>query len=409
MDQGKNIALPNLSRRDLLIRGGLTTAALMSGAAKASGFLRSDEHSQPEVLRKSFKPGEVWLDTSGKPIQAHGGSIITVDGIYYWYGENKEGVDPKAGIWQHGVRFYSSTDLYNWKDLGALIPSVPNDPSSPMHPTMRAERPHILFNRSTNKFVCWIKQLGKKVQTRLVLTADAITGPYTIVTPDLKMLGMSAGDFDLCSNPTDGKAYQYFERVASELICLDLTDDYTNITGYYSTHFPRPYAPLVREAPAHFVRRGKHYLATSGTLGYHPNPSEIASADTFHGPWTVLGDLHPSDKSRTSFNSQITSVFKVPGKKDLYIALADRWIYDLPERAGAEFASGDYWRGIESAILRYRTGQPALKGDMQHLAALPGLDNADTSKARYVWLPIRFDGDKPVIDWREEWTLEEFA
>lgn len=48
-------------------------------------------------------------------------------------------------------------------------------------------------------------------------------------------------------------------------------------------------------------------------------------ADTWHGPYTVLGDPHPTDPSHTSFHSQISSVFQVVGKKDLYIAVADRW------------------------------------------------------------------------------------
>ena len=38
----------------------------------------------------SFRPGRIWLDTEGKRIQAHGGSIMQVDGVFYWYGENKE-------------------------------------------------------------------------------------------------------------------------------------------------------------------------------------------------------------------------------------------------------------------------------------------------------------------------------
>lgn len=37
----------------------------------------------------SFRPGQTWLDTDGKRIQAHGGSIITVDDTFYWYGENQ--------------------------------------------------------------------------------------------------------------------------------------------------------------------------------------------------------------------------------------------------------------------------------------------------------------------------------
>lgn len=90
---------------------------------------------------------------------------------------------------------------------------------------------------------------------------------------------MSAGDFDLAVAP-DGKAYYYFERVHSETICADLTDDYTDVTGYYSTHFPHAGPPYVREATAHFCRKGKHYLVTSGTTGYLPNPSEVAITDT---------------------------------------------------------------------------------------------------------------------------------
>ena len=39
-------------------------------------------------------------------------------------------------------------------------------------------------------------------------------------------------------DPNDGKAYHYFERVHKELICADLTEDYTDVSGFYSTHFP---------------------------------------------------------------------------------------------------------------------------------------------------------------------------
>ena len=35
--------------------------------------------------------------------------------------------------------------------------------------------------------------------------------------------------------------------------------------------------------------------------------------------------------------------------------------------------------------------------------------NPTPRSADYVWLPIRFDGDRPYIEWRDEWTVEEFA
>ena len=45
----------------------------------------------------------------------------------------------------------------------------------------------------------------------------------------------------------------------------------------------------VHEAAAHFVMDGKHYIYTSGTTSYTPNPSEVAVFDDYHGEYTVLG------------------------------------------------------------------------------------------------------------------------
>lgn len=46
----------------------------------------------------SILPGKVWLDTEGKRIQAHGGSVIVIDNIFYWYGENKEKTTGEDGL-----------------------------------------------------------------------------------------------------------------------------------------------------------------------------------------------------------------------------------------------------------------------------------------------------------------------
>lgn len=343
----------------------------------------------------SIRPGQVWLDTDGNRIQAHGGSVIEVDGVFYWYGENKERTKPGNGIWHWGIRCYSSTDLYNWEDRGLIIPPQPEDPDSPLHPAKNVDRPHIVYNERTGKYVCWLKIMGEgHTQESTVLVADSLLGPYEIVRTGFRPLGMNAGDFDLVVHPEDGKAYYYYERVHSELICADLTGDYTDVTGYYSTHFPRPHPPAVREAPAHFRRGGRHYLFTSGTSWYFPNRSEVATAETYHGPWTVLGDPHPGDPTGTSFGSQITSVFKHPGKKDLYIALADRWLPATPPEVS---------RAVHDDMGRVFGGggepDPALAAEFA---------KADTSVADYVWLPVRFDGEQPVLDWHDEWRVEDY-
>lgn len=335
----------------------------------------------------SFRPGQVWHDTKGERIQAHGGSLLFVDGTYYWYGENKERSTPGSGIWHWGVRCYSSTDLYNWDDRSLIIPPVPHDPDSPLHPAQGMDRPHIVHNARTGKWVCWLKVWaddGSHLST--VLTADSVLGPYQIVRTGLAPLGMYAGDFDLAVDPVDGKGYYFFERVRSELICADLTDDLTDVTGRYSRHFPQPHPPLVREAPAYFRRRDRHYLITSGTTWYYPNASEVAVAGTYHGPYTVLGDPHPTDPSGTSFRSQVSSVFRHPSEPDLYIALADRWLPHLAEEQSNQ---------TEAFHQLYASGGASFTPPP-----------VDTSVADYVWLPIRFDGDMPLIEWHDEWRVD---
>jgi len=353
---------------------------------------------------RSIRPGKEWLDTEGKRIHAHGGSILTAGDTFYWYGENKEKTNAESGIWHWGIRCYASKDLYNWEDRGVIIPPNEEDETSPLHPSRSTDRPHIIYNRMTDKFICWLKVMNKDgTQKSTVLTADHILGPYTMIQSDLRPLNMSAGDFDMIVSP-DGKAYFYFERVHSELICADLTDDYTNVTGYYSTHFPNLQPPDVREAPAYFYRKGKHYLCTSGTTGYHPNPSEVAIAPSYHGPWTVLGNPHPEDRSATSYNSQISSVFKHPFKKDLYIALADRWITNLPDLVGEGYEDGSqYGKTAELYRSMFDPDIELTDEDRQFLTL-----DFNTSEADYVWLPIRFDGDMPYLDWKEEWKVEDY-
>src|SRR5689334_17582324 len=69
-----------------------------------------------------FRPGEIWCDTAGQPINAHGGGMLFYEGIYYWYGEFKEGQTYLAKVnksWggtrviAGGVSCYSSTNLHD--------------------------------------------------------------------------------------------------------------------------------------------------------------------------------------------------------------------------------------------------------------------------------------------------------
>lgn len=349
----------------------------------------------------SIKPGKLWLDTAGKPIQAHGFSVFRneAEKLWYWYGENKEKTDGRGTIWHWGVRYYTSPDLYNWTDCGLLIPPEPNDLTSPLHPTYCVDRPHIIYCAKTKKYVAWLKIMGEgESQFMSVLEADRFEGPYRFVNRIYKPLDMDSGDFCLHADP-DGRAYIWFERPHFQLICATLTDDYTAVTGEYSVHYDGLTPPYTREAPTYFERDGKRYLITSGTSGYYPNPSKVCVFDDVHGEYRDLGDPFIGDRSGTSFSSQITSVIQLPGT-DKYIACADRWMPQFYTKLIGKAVTS----GMERVFKDYKPDLTPKKA-----APLPGKEQKhgeNTSIARYVWLPIEWDGEKPVIRWHSEWRIE---
>lgn len=351
----------------------------------------------------SIKPGSVWLDTEGKRIQAHGGSIITVGDMFFWYGENKERTTGQDDIWHWGVRCYSSADLYNWKDEGIIIPPEPDDPTSPLNPTAFMDRPHILYCAGTQRYVAWLKIMGHPSYFA-VLSSESILGPYRMENPAVRPAGRSVGDFDLQVDAETGEAYLISQLPHTAVYIMRLNDSYTDVAGEPSDHFLHVAPPEAREAPAHFVRNGKHYLITSGTTGYHPNPSEVAVSDSWMGPYAVQGNLCPADASLTTWNSQVSSVFKYPGKRDLYIAVADRWRPDLPVTEGAGFATGEAFRAFSSRFVHIFN--PATK----FVPTQKDLDEMriNSSVADYVWLPLVFEGDRVEMPWRDEWRIEDY-
>ena len=350
----------------------------------------------------SFRPGKTWLDTDGKPIQAHGFQVFydEKNKRYIWYGENKETTKKGGTDWTRGIRWYSSSDLYNWDDHGLLI-SPSDDLNEPLHPTYCIDRPHILFCEQTGKYVCWIKVMASETaQFMTVLEADRFEGPYRTVRKIYNPLKMYTGDFALHADPVTQAGYIWFERPHFQLICATLTDDYTGVTGEYSVHYDNHLPPYTREAPTFFERNGKKYLFTSGTSGYYPNRSDVCVFDEYHGEYRSLGDPHIGDKSGTSFSSQITCVLRLP-HTDRYIALADRWMPQWYVKLMAK----QIISGMERHFKDYKPDT-----EPHETTELPGklqTHTENTCKSRYVWLPIEWEDDKPVIRWVKEWRLED--
>ena len=353
-----------------------------------------------EPPRNAFFPGKIWRDTNGHRIQAHGGALYYEGGIYYWYGENKDRTDGKSEVWTWGMRAYRSTDLYNWEDLGLFILPDFSSKEAPMYPASHADRPHIVKCPTTGKYVCWIKHSGEDA-CFTVLQADKLLGPYEIKRHHYRPFGHKVGDFDIAVNGT--RAYLYMDADHNGILSLRLTPDFLEVKEKICWQYAGLHAPFCREGPAVFEHNGKWYMLTSGMTGYIPNKSDSAISDAPDAPFVSIGDPHVNDASCASFNSQISQVFKVPDKQNMYIALADRWVPNYPVDAKlADILERCTAQSFDSENYK------ATPEETQIMMNSPMLDSANTSCADYVWLPVTFEDDKPKIYWHDSWRVSDF-
>ena len=350
------------------------------------------------MMQTHIYPGKVWLDTNGKRIEAHGGSIFYEEGFYYWYGEDKSHTHKKGKTWTWGVKCYRSADLVNWEDMGHIVKPMPDDKDSLFHPNRRLDRPHIIKNDKTGKYILWLKYCDKAHFA--ILTADALLGPYTMANPFFQPYGRKAGDFDLAVDADTGEGYLYAELDHKEVVVCRLTENYMGVTAEQAVIYTGLNPPFSREGVTHFTHRGRHYLLTSGMTGYIPNPSEIAVADDFMGPFTVLGNPHMDDESSASFNSQASCAFRIAGTEKIII-MADRWV---PEYVMTKEKYETFVRAIYS---RYDKKYKASLRDMLTMLTSPMMGGADTSIANYVWLPVEWERDMPRIYWRRQWNPDD--
>ncbi|GAA4734875.1 glycoside hydrolase family 43 protein [Flavisolibacter ginsenosidimutans] len=321
-------------------------------------------------MGQAYNTGTIWNDTDGKPINAHGGGILYHQGSYYWYGEFK-GQGKVGNVAMDGVSCYSSRDLKNWKNEGLALRMI-NDSTSPLQPGCLIERPKVIYNHKTKKYVMWfhheLKGKGYAAAMAGVAVADRPKGPFTYIKsvrpnphawptnfPDSLKRPLTPGetldrkdknfgakraagylvrrDFEsgqMSRDMTlyvddDGTAYQITASEDNSTLHVNkLAIDYLGFTGEYYRVQPGG----SNEAPALIKHGGKYYLITSGTTGWSPNPARSFVADKITGPYESLGNpaVGNDEDKATTFHSQGTFILPIEGKRETYIFMADRWV-----------------------------------------------------------------------------------
>ena len=314
----------------------------------------------------AFRPKVVWKDTEGNAINAHGGGIMYHKGTYYWYGEYKVGktILPSWATWEcyrtdvTGVSCYSSKDLLNWKFEGLALKAVPDDPNHDLHPSKVCERPKVIYNKKTKKFVLWIhaESADYSMAAAGVAVSDRPEGPFEYIGSFRPNETMSRDQTLFVDD--DGTAYQFSSSENNQTLHINrLTDDYLRPDGTYVRRF----VDKAREAPAVFKYDGKYYMLSSGCTGWDPNQAELAVADSIMGEWAVLGNPCTGIDADKTFYGQSTYVIPVNAKKGQGIACFDMW------------------------------------------------KKKDLADSRYIWLPLKIDKStgKMSIPWMPSWTLKD--
>lgn len=350
--------------------------------------------------------GGIWPDDQGRHINAHGGGVLFHDGVYYWYGEHK--ITGKAGNLAHvGVHVYASRDLVNWRDAGIAL-AVSDDPQSEIAAGCVLERPKVVYNRRTGKFVMWFhlepKGQGYHAARSGVAVSVSPVGPFQYLrsvrpdagvwpdnatpeqkasvaetaalrgrifsggvndeVPRLPILARDVEDGQMARDMTifvddDGQAYHIYSSEENSTLHLSLlTDDYLSHAGRYVRLFEHRW----HEAPALCKHGGRYWMIMSGCTGWSPNAARAATAPAIWGPWTEIpnpcrgvnpqNDLGPEK----TFGGQSTFIFPVHGDENRLVAMFDIW-------------------------------RPA-----------------DAIDGRYVWLPMVFCETDFTIPWRDFWA-----
>ncbi len=239
---------------------------------------------------------------------------------------------------------YSSTNLVHWTNHGVIL----------RHDT-DANRIEVLYNDTTKQYVMFLKYDGNGAHFGIA-TADKPEGPFTFKSKTL-IDGALMGDMSVFKDD-DGTAYMAYVSWAKG---TNAQHGIYRLSADYLTPEKQIYLWDIgeREAPHIFKRNGTYYYGTSKTAWIDSTGTNYYTAKNIEGPWTPTKQM-TTPGSDNSWDTQVDFVFPIQGTKGtLYLYVGDRWIRDT--------AAG-------------RNGS-------------------------YVFLPMEFEGDWPVVNYHQDWEI----
>ncbi|KAH9815532.1 family 43 glycoside hydrolase [Melampsora americana] len=220
--------------------------------------------------KKRIVSGAIWYDDAGKRIQAHGGCLLQ-------------------------VCCYRSNDLLTWTRLPNVLTGTAG---TPLNESMVVERPRVLFNQVTNKFVMYFHYD--------VSLCDIFDG-----NANLKLARLSE-DYVSGSSPKsllDKTKGLYLEE---------------GVLGSDWSHQGRRCLPHDIFTAGNYFPDIEKTLETDGNAGWgfldilkkgwSANPNKVMKANNLAGPWSKETDI--ADPKLNTYSSQNTHDLTISGTQD---------------------------------------------------------------------------------------------
>lgn len=295
-----------------------------------------------------------WLDAAGTPIYSQGGGVLQVGDTFYWYGVKYGGAvtyaaDPHGKVSDtsfQGVTTYSSKDLVHWK-LEAT------DKLSNAGGWFG--RLGVAYNSKTKKYVLAAQGGGGLY----FATSDRPSGGFVFdnvqtnlpgivngATGDQTIFQDDDGQAYLISSSSSGRANRYVSPLrASDFLAAE--------EAWFV------YKGGGREGNCLFKYASTYYHCSSDLHGWNTSQTYCVSATNLKGPWSAEFVMAGTEADY-SHVTQTGFFFNVKGSAQTTVVFA-----------------GDRWADFAGNGLGYNQ-----------------------------WMPLSFDGGKPLFNSLSAWTID---
>jgi hypothetical protein len=338
------------------------------GGAGAAGSSGAKSCSGPVgTISGAVQSGVAFMDTEGKPVNAHGGGIIRVGDTFYMHGEVF--LSTSTDNLFNGFSMYSSKDLATWKNEGIVLPQ---QSGGELGPSRHGERPHIIRCPSTGEFVLFAHAASSDYQTDkevVYATSATVNGQYSYKGVLKNAGGASIVHSDMSAYADASGAYVLTESAHVFTLAADchsfLSDKVFSAVNGSSGG---------AESPTVFKADGTYYWIGSNKTGWRANNNFYSTAPAMTGPWTYQGFIAPVSDTADVLSAERTWLSQ------------STWVQPVTGCSGTVYVYwGDHWDGTQDTTA-------------------PGKHN---DRATYVFQPLILGQSKQLLPtYKTTWKLD---